>query len=99
METWLVGAHAPLEIDALIVQVLQPTRHDLAGGGVALNLGILALTGQVYRVARAWDLGAYRRATADLESLGLVNTGRHLRLGGVGLEDIFCWTKSPGPNR
>ena len=98
MQTWLVGAHAPLEIDALIVQALRPSDNNLAGGGVTLNLGILALDGQVYRIARAWDLKAYRRATEDLEALGLVNTGRRLRLSAIGLDDVFRWIKLPSPN-
>ena len=62
----------------------------LDGGGIAMNLAILGHDAQVCRVARAWDLGDYLRATEALEALGLVNTGRALRLGDLSFEDVFA---------
>lgn len=90
METWLIDTTAALDIDAQIVAALRPRADDLTGGGIALNLGILGANGQVYRVARAWDLGEYQRACAALERLGLVGTGRGQRLHDISLEESFA---------
>jgi hypothetical protein len=89
METWLIDTTAALDIDAQIVAALRPRADDLTGGGIALNLGILGANGQVYRVARAWDLGEYQRACAALERLGLVVTGRGQHLHDISLEELF----------
>ena len=89
MDTWLIGTQAPLDIDSQVVGALRPRADDLTGGGIALNMGILAANGQVYRVARAWDLAEYQRASAALERLGLVGTGRHQRLHDISFEELF----------
>lgn len=95
MHTWVIEQHAPLPIDPLIVQALRPGDGLLRGGGVALNLGILGRDGQVYRVARAFAPDDYNRAADALEQLGLVPTGRPLRLADVSLDDVYM---APGQN-
>lgn len=89
MHTWVIDPHPPLPNDTQIVQALRPGDGLLTGGGVALNLGILAPNGQVYRVARAFGLDDYIRAAGALEQLGLVPTGRPLRLRDVSLDDVY----------
>ena len=89
MHTWVIAHHPPLPNDTQIVQALQPDDDLLTGGGVALNLGILASNGQVYRVARAFGVEAYARAADALEQLGLVPTGRPLRVRDVSLDDVY----------
>ncbi len=89
MHTWIIEQHPPLPIDPQIVQALRPGDGLLAAGGIALNLGILATNGQVYRVARAFGLDDYNRAVDDLERLGLVPTGRPLRLRDVSLDEVY----------
>ncbi len=89
MHTWVIEHHPPLSIDPLIVQALRPDADLLAGGGVALNLGILGCNGHVYRVARAFGPDDYNRAADALERLGLVPTGRPLRLRDVSLDDVY----------
>jgi hypothetical protein len=89
MDTWLVDAHPPLEIDPLIVRAVRSGADALAGGGIALNMGIRAANGQIYRVARAWDLADYQRASAALERLGLVRRGYRTRLHNISFEDVF----------
>lgn len=89
MHTWVIDQHPPLPIDPQIVQALRPGDGLLTGGGIALNLGILALNGQVYRVARAFGLDDYNRAVDGLERLGLVPVGRPMRLRDVSLDDVY----------
>ena len=89
MHTWVIDHHTPLPNDPQIVQALRPGDGLLTGGGVALNLGILARNGQVYRVARAFGLDDYNRAADALEALGLVPTGRRLRLHDVSLDEVY----------
>ncbi len=89
MHTWVIDQHPPLPNDMQIVQALRPEADPLTGGGIALNLGILARNGQVYRVARAFGLDDYNRAAHALERLGLVPTGRGLRLHDVSLDDVY----------
>ena len=89
MHTWVIDRVPPLPNDTLIVQALRPDADLLTGGGVALNLGILARNGQVYRVARAFGMDDYNRAASALERLGLVPTGRRFRLHDVSLDDVY----------
>lgn len=89
MHTWVIDRVPPLPNDTLIVQALRPDADLLTGGGVALNLGILARNGQVYRVARAFGLDDYNRAASALERLGLAPTGRRFRLHDVSLDDVY----------
>lgn len=89
MHTWVIDQVPPLPNDPLIVQALRPGADLLTGGGIALNLGILARNGQVYRVARAFGLDDYNRAAGALERLGLMATGRSLRLHDVSLDEVF----------
>lgn len=89
MHTWVIHQHPPLPIDPQIVQALRPGDGLLTRGGVPLNLGILAHNGQVYRIARAFGPDDYNRAADALERLGLVPTGRPLRLHDVSLDDVF----------
>ncbi len=89
MHTWVIDRVPPLPNDPQIVQALRPDADLLTGGGVALNLGILARNGQVYRVARAFGLDDYNRAAGELERLGLVPTGRRFRLHDVSLDDVY----------
>lgn len=89
MHTWVINHHPPLPNDTQIVQALRPDADLLTGGGIALNLGILGRDGQVYRVARAFGLDDYNRAADALERLGLVPTGRSLRLHDVSLDDVY----------
>jgi hypothetical protein len=89
MHTWVIDQVPPLPNDPQIVQALRPDADLLTGGGVALNLGILARNGQVYRVARAFGLDDYNRAASALERLGLVPTGRRFRLHDVSLDDVY----------
>jgi len=89
MHTWVINPHTPLPNDTQIVQALRPEADLLTGGGIALNLGILASNGQVYRVARAFGLDDYNRAADALERLGLVPTGRSLRLHDISLDDVY----------
>lgn len=89
MDTWLINTHHPLDIDLLILGAIQSGADDLAGGGIALNLGILSASGGIYRVARTWNLAEYQRASAALERLGLVSTGRGQRLHDISFEDVF----------
>ena len=89
MHTWVIDHIPPLPNDTLIEQALRPGADLLTGGGIALNLGILARNGQVYRVARAFGLDDYNRAADALERLGLVSTGRRLRLHDVSLDDVY----------
>jgi hypothetical protein len=95
MHTWVIDHHPPLPNDLQIVQALQPEDDLLTGGGIALNLGILARNGQVYRVARAFDLQAYNRAAGALERLGLVPTGRGMRLHDISLDEVYM-VQAPG---
>ena len=95
MHTWVINPHPPLPNDPQIVQALRPEDDLLTGGGIALNLGILACNGQVYRVARAFGLDDYNRAADALERLGLVPTGRSLRLPDISLDDVYM-AQSPG---
>ncbi len=89
MQTWVINPLLPLPNDRQIVQALRPLDDLLTGGGIALNLGILASNGQVYRVARAFGLDDYNRAADALERLGLVPTGRSLRLHDISLDDVY----------
>jgi hypothetical protein len=89
MHTWVIDQVPPLPNDLQIVQALRPDADLLTGGGVALNLGILARNGQIYRVARAFGLDDYNRAADALERLGLVPTGRRFRLHDVSLDDVY----------
>ena len=89
MHTWVIDQVQPLPNDTQIVQALRPDADLLTGGGIALNLGILARNGRVYRVARAFGLDDYNRAAHALQRLGLVPTGRSLRLDDVSLDDVF----------
>ncbi len=89
MHTWIIDQVPPLPNDTQILQALRPEADLLTGGGIALNLGILARNGQVYRVARAFGLDDYNRAADALERLGLVPTGRSLRLHDISLEEVF----------
>jgi len=97
MQSWLLDGAKPLHFDAAVAAALGGRFDPLDGGGIALNLAILDEHGQVCRVARAWDLNDYRRATDALLQLGLVNTGRTLRQGNLSFEDVFeapatdCW--------
>ena len=89
MHTWVIDEVPPLPNDPQILQAMRPGADLLTGGGIVLNLGILARNGQVYRVARAFGLDDYNRAIDALEHLGLVPTGRSLRLPGVSLDDVY----------
>lgn len=89
MHTWVIDQITPLPNDPQILQALRPGADLLTGGGIALNLGILARDGQVYRIARAFGLDDYNRAADALARLGLVPTGRSLRLQDVSLDDVF----------
>lgn len=89
MHTWVIDQHPPLPIDPQIVKALRPDTDLLTGGGIALNLGILGHDGQVYRIARAFGLDDYNRAVVGLERLGLVPTGRPLRMHNVSLDDVY----------
>lgn len=89
MHTWVIDEHAVPPIDTDIVRALRPDADMLTGGGIALNLGILAPNGRVYRVARAWGLDDYNRAAQALQRLGLTPTGQPLRLPGISLEEVF----------
>jgi hypothetical protein len=75
MHTWVIDQVPPLPNDMQILQALRPEADLLTGGGIALNLGILAHNGQVYRVARAFGLDDYNRAASALAHLGLVPPG------------------------
>lgn len=90
MHTWTIDSHPPLAIDPLIVQALRPHGDVLTGGGIALNLGIQADNGQVYRIARACDLAAHNRAALALTRLGLAPVAGPLQLADVSLEDVFA---------
>ena len=89
MHTWVINPYPPLPNDTQIVQALRPEADLLTGGGIAMNLGIVASNGQVYRVARAFGLDDYNRAANALERLGLVPTGRSLRLHDISLDDVY----------
>jgi hypothetical protein len=102
MQSWLIDGSKPLDFDAELAAALAGRLDPLDGGGIALNLAILDEQGLVCRVARAWDLNDYRRATEALSRLGLVNTGRTLRLGDLSFEDVFeppTTTQQPAPGR
>ena len=90
MESSLVDGVTPLPDDARIAGLFRPARDPAEGGGIAYNLAILGPDGRVYRVARSWDLHAYRRATNALEQLGLQRTGRALRAHGMTFEDVYA---------
>jgi hypothetical protein len=89
LNTWLIDGGHPLPHDAAIAAALASRADPLDGGGIALNLAILGPDGLVYRAARAWDLADYQRACAALLALGLLPTGRPLRLGDLSFEDVF----------
>ncbi|MDH4393043.1 MAG: hypothetical protein QE285_16675 [Aquabacterium sp.] len=95
MHTWVIDQVPPLPNDPLIVQALRPEADLLTGGGIALNLGILARNGQIYRIARAFGLDDYNRAADALARLGLVPTGRSLRLHGVSLDEVYMDQAAP----
>ena len=89
MHTWVIDQVPPLPNDTQIVQALRPEADPLTGRSIALNLGILARNGRVYRLARAFGLDDCNRAADALQRLGLVPTGRGLRLHNVSLDDVF----------
>ena len=96
MHTWVIDHHPPLPNDPQIVQALRPCADLLTGGGIALNLGILAANGQVYRVARAFSLDDYNRAADALTQLGLVPTGRAMRVRDIGLDEVYMAVQRTG---
>lgn len=98
MRTWLIDGAARLPMDPELEALLSVSvAGELEGGGIALNLGILNARGQVYRVARSWDLTDYIVACKALERVGLSLAAKKPPPGVISFEDVFVCTPALDP--